>query len=328
MTNLDEDVARKIYSKMIEIRCVESTIAARYSEQEMRCPTHLSAGQEGVPAVLSVLLQNSDFAVSTHRGHAHYLGKGGDIDRMIAEIYGKETGCAKGLGGSMHLVDTSVGFMGATAIVGNTIPVGVGLALSAKLRSEQRISCVFLGDGACEEGVFFESVNFAVLHNLPVIFVCENNFYSVYSPLSVRQPENRRIFKMVRGLGCSAEHGDGNDVPTLYSLLHSAVAHVRNGRGPMFVELETYRHREHCGPFFDDDLGYRPESQLNYWNQRDPISLFESHLIENNWASVEDLASDRAAMQVVVDEAFTKAKQAAFPSADAPQKYLFRNPIR
>lgn len=328
MTKLDEKVAQNIYNKMIEIRCVEDTIAARYSEQKMRCPTHLSAGQEGVPAVLSTLLNKTDFAVSTHRGHAHYLGKGGNIDRMIAEIYGKATGCAKGLGGSMHLVDTSVGFMGATAIVGNTIPIGVGLALSAKLRSERRISCVFLGDGACEEGVFYESINFAVLHQLPVLFVCENNFYSVYSPLSVRQPKDRRIFEMVRGLGCASEQGDGNDIPSLYSVLKPAVESVRNGQGPMFVELETYRKREHCGPFYDDDLEYRPAEQLEYWLQRDPVNMLKSFILEKKWSSEEELSAQLDAMQSRVDSAFQKAIEADFPSADVPQKYVFRNPIR
>ena len=328
MAILDTETAFNIYQKLIEIRCVENTIARRYPEQEMRCPTHLSGGQEGVPAVLSVLLRQTDFAVSTHRGHAHYLSKGGDIDQMIAEIYGKATGCAKGLGGSMHLVDTSVGFMGCTAIVGNTIPVGVGLALSAQLRSEDRVSCVFLGDGACEEGVFFESVNFAVLHQLPVLFVCENNFYSVYSPLSVRQPEGRSIYEMVRGLGCESAQGEGNDIPSLYPMLHEALNHVRSGKGPMFVELKTYRHREHCGPFFDDELGYRPEAQQQYWKERDPLELFREFLISESWATPEALHAIETSVQTVVDSAFEKAKQAPFPPADSPQKYIYKNPVR
>ena len=328
MANLDNQRALDVYRKLIEIRCVENTIANRYAEQEMRCPTHLSGGQEGVPAVLSVLLNQNDFAVSTHRGHAHYLAKGGRLDQMIAEIYGKATGCAKGLGGSMHLVDTEMGFMGCTAIVGNTIPVGVGLALSAQIRKEDRISCVFLGDGACEEGVFFESVNFAVLHQLPVLFVCENNFYSVYSPLSVRQPKGRSICEMVEGLGCPAAQGEGNDVSALYPMLSSAVDYVRNGKGPMFVELRTYRQREHCGPFFDDHLGYRPEDEQEYWASRDPVTAFHSHLVDNRWATSDSLQAIQDEMQLRVELAFEKAKKAPFPPEDTPQKYLFRNPIR
>ena len=179
---------------MMRIRAVEEKIAAEYNQQKMRCPTHLSIGQEAVPSAISSCINKNDFAVSTHRGHAHYLAKGGDLKAMIAEIYGKETGCSKGKGGSMHLIDTKVGFMGTSAIVGNSIPVGVGLALSSKLKKSDQICVVYLGDGAVEEGVFYESLNFAILKDLRVLFVCENNLYSVYSSLDVRQPKNRKIF--------------------------------------------------------------------------------------------------------------------------------------
>ena len=196
---------------MKKIRLVEETIARRYGEWNMRCPTHLCTGQEAVAAAVGCALRKDDYAVSTHRAHGHYIGKGGDIRAMIAEIYGKATGCSKGKGGSMHLVDPAVNFMGSTAIVGGTIPVGVGLGLSIKLKKSDQVSCVFFGDGSVEEGVFYEAVNFAALKKLPVLFICENNFYSVYSPLSVRQPAGRKIADMVRGMGCPAEQGDGNN---------------------------------------------------------------------------------------------------------------------
>jgi len=154
----------------MRIRAVEEKIAAEYNNQRMRCPTHLSIGQEAVPSAISSCINKNDFAVSTHRGHAHYLAKGGDLKAMIAEIYGKETGCSKGKGGSMHLIDTKVGFMGTSAIVGNSIPVGVGLALSCKLKKSDQISIVYLGDGAVEEGVFYESLNFSILQKLRVLF--------------------------------------------------------------------------------------------------------------------------------------------------------------
>ena len=188
-----QDLKERLYIEMYRIRAVEEMIAFKYPEGKMRCPTHLSIGQEAVPAAYSLLINNSDFAVSTHRGHAHYLGKGGDLKSMIAEIYGKKTGCSKGKGGSMHLIDLNVNFMGTSAIVGNSIPVGVGLGLSIELNKTDQISCIFLGDGAIEEGVFYESLNFAAVRNLPILFICENNLYSVYSPLSVRQPKNRII---------------------------------------------------------------------------------------------------------------------------------------
>ena len=169
-----------IFKMMLKIRLAEETIAERYSEQKMRCPTHLCIGQEAVSSAVGHSLKKSDYAVSTHRSHGHYLGKGGDLNKMIAEIYGKETGCSKGYGGSMHLVDKDVGFMGSTAIVGNSIPVGIGLALASKLNKSDIVTAIFLGEGAIEEGVFAESVNFAAQSKLPVLFVCENNLYSVF----------------------------------------------------------------------------------------------------------------------------------------------------
>ena len=168
------------YKTMYRIRSVEEEISKRYSEGKMRCPTHLSIGQEAVPAAFSQIVSKKDYTVSSHRGHAHYLAKGGNLNSMIAEIYGKRSGCSNGKGGSMHLMDLSVNFMGTTAIVGNSIPIGVGLGLSAKTKKTKQISFIFFGDGAVEEGVFYESINFAATKKLPTIFVCENNLYSVY----------------------------------------------------------------------------------------------------------------------------------------------------
>lgn len=155
---------------MYRTRSIEEEIAKRYHEGRMRCPTHLSVGQEAVPAAFSQLVQKKDFAVSSHRGHAHYLAKGGNLKSMIAEIYGKKTGCSKGKGGSMHLIDLSVNFMGTSAIVGNSIPIGVGLGLSAKIKKTKQISFIFFGDGAIEEGVFYESINFATVKKTSCYF--------------------------------------------------------------------------------------------------------------------------------------------------------------
>ena len=254
---------------MKRIRFVEESIAQKYGEGKMRCPTHLSIGQEAVAAAVGLALRKDDVAVSGHRAHAHYLGKGGNLKAMIAEIYGKATGCARGKGGSMHLIDESVGFKGRTAIVGGTVPVGVGLAYAIKLRGADQVSCVFLGDAVVEAGVFFESANFAVLKRLPVLFVCENNLYSVYSPLSVRQPEGRKIHEMVAGLGLKILHGDGNDVQFVFKTASDAVSGIRSGSGPVFMEFSTYRWREHCGPFYDNDIGYRSEQEFEEWKRKD-----------------------------------------------------------
>ena len=268
---LDRKKSLALYRSMLLVRLAEEEIAARYHEGKMRCPTHLSIGQEAVAAATGAALRNTDLAVSTHRAHAHYLGKGGELKSMIAEIYGKSAGCSKGRGGSMHLVDLRVGFMGSTAIVGNSIPVGVGLGLSLQLQKKDDIAVVFLGDAAVEEGVFYESANFAVLKKLPVLFICENNLYSVYSPLAVRQPEGRVIHKMVQALGMPGADGDGNDVLECYAKISESVKRIRQGEGPEFLEFYTYRWREHCGPNYDNDIGYRTEAEFLEWKAKDPL---------------------------------------------------------
>jgi TPP-dependent pyruvate/acetoin dehydrogenase alpha subunit len=309
-------VSRQLLFSMLRIRAVEETIAARYSEQKMRCPTHLSVGQESVAAAAGAVLRHSDLAVSGHRAHAHYLAKGGSLKAMIAEIYGKATGCSRGKGGSMHLVDESVGFMGSTAIVAGTVPVGVGLAYPMKLKRSDQIACVFLGDAVVETGVFFESVNFAVLKQLPVLFVCENNLYSVYSPMRVRQPVGREIHKMVAGLGLPTFHGDGNDVRTTHDVLADGVEAIRSGGGPRFYEFDTYRWREHCGPLYDDDVGYRPAGELAAWKKKDSIARFSAVLLREDVVTQADIDGMNKDIAAEVDEAFDFAEASPFPPAE------------
>lgn len=310
------ELGLRLLRNMHRIRMVEEEIAARYSEGKMRCPTHLSTGQEGVPGALAECLLPTDYAVSTHRGHAHYLAKGGELNAMIAEIYGKATGCSRGKGGSMHLVDLRVGFMGTSAIVGNSIPIGVGLALSAQYRKTNQISCVFLGDGATEEGVYYESLNFAAVRNLPVLFVCENNLYSVYSPLNVRQPSGRCIATVATSMGLKTAKGDGNDALAVYDDCTRAIADLRAGGGPWLVEYSVYRWREHCGPNFDNDLGYRTVAEYEDWRCREPIGQLRSKLAD--W--VADLDTIEASMlkelRHEVDAAFDFAEASPFPPVD------------
>ena len=308
---------------MLKIRHTEETIAERYSEWKMRCPTHLSTGQEAVAAGVSSALRKDDFVLSTHRCHAHYLAKGGDLNKMVAEIYGKATGCTSGKGGSMHLIDKSVGFMGSTSIVGNTIPLAVGLGLSIKLQKTDQVSCVFFGDAAAEEGVFFESINFAVLKRLPVLFVCENNLYSVYSPLRVRQPEGRKIFEMARGLGISSEHADGNDCLEVYSRTGTAIENIRKGIGPYFIEFDTYRWREHCGPFFDNDLGYRTEEEFLSCKKKDPIKLLEPYLLNDSIITEKQLQDMKESTQSRVNRAFDFAEESPFPDPEEAFAHLY-----
>lgn len=314
------ELSLKLLYHMKRIRRVEEEIALRYPQGKMRCPTHLSVGQEAVPAAIALALRHNDFAVGTHRGHAHYLGKGGNLPAMLAEIYGKANGCSKGRGGSMHLIDMSVGFMGTTAIVGNSIPIGVGLGLSIQLHGTDQLSCIFLGDGAVEEGVFYESANFAAVKKLPVLFICENNLYSVYSPLSVRQPPNRSIANMVKNFGLLSMTGDGNDVLEVHNLLSKAVNELRKGSGPIFLEFSTYRWREHCGPFFDNDIGYRSQDEFEYWKKRDPIIKLELDIVSAHADSSQKIHALEMSIDEEVLEAFRFAEESPYP--DPEQAYL------
>lgn len=239
----------------------------------MRCPTHLSIGQEAPPAVLSQFLNHSDYAVSTHRSHAHYLAKGGDLLGMLAEIYGLPQGCSKGRGGSMHLADKTVGFMGSSAIVGNSIPVGTGLGHAAKLSKSGQISVVYLGDAAVEEGVFYESANFAATAELPVLFLCENNGYSVYTDFNGRQPLGRNIFEMVGAMGVRSSRVSSYNLAELTDSSKSAVDYVRETSKPFFLEIETMRYLEHCGPNDDSHLGYRDVEAVEARKLMDPMDL-------------------------------------------------------
>ena len=309
-----------LLESMKRMRAVEEGIAARYSSQLMRCPVHLSTGQEAVSAGVGFALRRDDLAVSGHRAHLHYLAKGGSLPRMLAEIYGRAAGCSRGKGGSMHLIDESAGFKGSTAIVAGTIPVGTGLGLSIALRGSDQVACVFFGEAAVEEGVFFESVNFAALRGLPVLYVCENNLFSVYSPLAVRQPAGRRIHEMVAAIGLRSAHGDGNDVDLVHAMCRDAVASIRAGRGPMLLEFATYRWREHCGPNFDNDIGYRTEAEYLAWKARDPISAHQSRLVAEGVIDQPGIAAIDARVDAEVTQAFEFAERAPFPEpADAFQ---------
>ena len=248
---------------MLYIRLVEEEIARIYPEQEMRCPVHLSIGQEAIAVGICENLSQDDFIMSNHRSHAHYLAKGGNLSKMLAEIYGKQTGCCNGKSGSMHLIDLSQGFLGAVPIVGSCLPIATGVAFGTKIKKMDNITTVFFGDGAVEEGVFHESLNFASLKQLPIVFICENNFFSVYSPLSVRQPSNREIYLLAKSHGIESFQGDGNNVLEVYQLMEKAIEIIRKGNGPVFLELKTYRWREHCGPYYDNHLGYRTEEEFN-----------------------------------------------------------------
>jgi TPP-dependent pyruvate/acetoin dehydrogenase alpha subunit len=300
------------YRDMLRIRAVEEGIAARYGEQKMRCPVHLSIGQEAVAVGVSAALEPGDQAVSTHRCHAHYIAKGGDIVAMLAELMGKATGCCGGRGGSMHLFDLNAGMLLSLPIVAASIPVGVGAAFAFKQEKKPNVAVIYLGDASLEEGVYHESANFAALKKLPAIFVCENNLYSVYTNLAERQPP-RPLTELGRAHGMPTAHVDGNDVHAVYQATVAAVTRARAGDGPTFILADTYRWREHCGPNYDNDIGYRTVAEFNDWRERDPIALLRAELIA---ADLLDDAADnvmKAEFNREVTQAFATAEAAPLP---------------
>jgi TPP-dependent pyruvate/acetoin dehydrogenase alpha subunit len=320
---LNKKAVLEIHKKIFLIRETEEKIAREYSNQKMRCPVHLSIGQEAVPAVLSCFLSNQDFVVSTHRGHAHYIAKNGNLKKMIAEIYGKETGCSKGKGGSMHLIDKSVGFYGTSAIVGNSIPVGVGLSLTLLKSKKNNLSAVFLGEGATEEGVFYESLNLAAVKKLPTLFICENNSYSVYSPLSVRQPKNRNIKEMVKSIGVSSLESDGNDIKKVFNAYKKGINYVRNNRKPFFLLFNNYRWREHCGPNYDNDIGYRTEREFRNWKKLDP-QLNSYDLLKKFKISKSIIIEIEKKQTLKIMNAFKFAEKSKFPNKKELMKDVYK----
>ena len=317
------ELAQHLLREMERIRLVEEAIADRYPKQQMRCPVHLSIGQEAPAAGVCSALRADDQAMSGHRSHAHYLAKGGNLGAMIAEMHGRVTGCCGGRGGSMHLIDRAAGFVGAVPIVGSTIPIATGLAFADKLRGRDRVTVAFLGDAATEEGVFHESINFAQLHRLPIVYVCENNLYSVYSPMRVRQSDTRAIHQIAAGHGLLTRQGDGNDVLAVHDLTSAAAAHARSGAGPVFLELATYRWREHCGPGWDNNIGYRSEDEYEAWRALDPIAALQRRLTE---AGAFDPVAHAHTVEVIqneIDRAFAAALAAPFPASASMEQHVY-----
>lgn len=311
-----------MWRAMLRIRCVEESIAAHYDSYEMRCPVHLSIGQEAVAVGVCEALAKEDIVYSNHRSHAHFLAKGGDLQGLIAELYGRQSGCCEGRGGSMHLIDRQAGFWGSTPIVAGTVPLAVGAGWASKLQGQSRLVVIFLGEGCFEEGVVHESMNFASLHRLPVLFVCENNGYSVYSNLAVRQPD-RAIYKLARAHGIASDAGDGNDVMAVRQLADHAVDSIRQGEGPFFLELHTHRWLEHCGPLYDDQLNYREEGELASWQLRCPvIKASDMLLAETDTSLKQNMTRVEEEIREEVARAFTQALGAPLAMQSEYREYV------
>ncbi|MBF0348293.1 MAG: dehydrogenase [Magnetococcales bacterium] len=311
-----------LYRQMVRIRLVEEGIGKRYGEegQLMRCPVHLCMGQEAIAAGVLAHFGPEDGVFGTHRAHGHYLAKQGNLQAMISELYGKVSGCCQGRGGSMHLIDRDAGFMGAVPIVGATIPLAVGAAWASQRQGNGRIAAVFFGDGCFEEGVLHESMNFAALRRIPVLFVCENNAISVNSRLHERQPD-RPMSGIAAAHGIATFRVAGDDVAAVWEVSRQAVARARNGEGPAFLELSAYRISEHCGPNLNDALGNRPVTELNSLNLDCPLKRTAARLQELGvpWGRIAEV---EVQLEREINEAFDKAKADRLPEPDEG-RYLF-----
>jgi len=291
---------------MILIRKFEEKLVELYPEQEIRTPVHLYIGQEAVATGVCSALSEEDYIFTTHRSHGHYLAKGGDVKALMAELYGKETGCSRGHGGSMHVFDLNKGILGSSGIVAGSISLALGSAMSSVIRDDKRVSVCFFGDGAVEEGVFSESLNLAALYKLPVLFVCENNRYATNSELSNRQPLDT-IYKRADAFGIPGKRIDGNDVFEVYQAAAEAVRRARDGEGPSLLECMTYRWKGHVGPGEDT----RDANEVSQWKSNCPITKLKQ--VASKSCQIEDTASIENEINCIIDGAVQFAKESVFP---------------
>ncbi|MBI2859923.1 MAG: thiamine pyrophosphate-dependent dehydrogenase E1 component subunit alpha [Chloroflexi bacterium] len=296
---------------MLRIRRFEERVAELLRD-EIKCPTHLYTGQEAVAAGVCANLRDDDYVFSTHRSHGHYIAKGGDLKALMAELYGKATGCSRGRGGSMHLACLEKGLPGSSAIVGGTIPLAVGTALASSLRGVDTVSVAFFGDGAVNEGIWYESVNFAALKRLPVVFICENNLYSTHMPVSACLADTN-IYRKAEAFCIPGVQVDGNDALAVYRAAELAVESARQSEGPTLIECLTYRWRGHVGPNFDLEKGLRNREELASWQARCPIETLERLLSEQDMLSVADRKRIYKDIEREIDEAIAFARQSPYP---------------
>jgi len=326
MPKYSKNLLKNLYKIMLKIQLAEERLVEPILKGEIKCPCHLYTGEEAVAAGVCPNLNKKDYIFGNHRSHGHYLAKGGKLKELIAEIYGKETGCSKGRGGSMHVVDPKNGFLGAAPIVAGTISLAIGAALASKIRNDKRIAVSFFGDGATDEGGFYESLNITALWKLPIIFACENNLYSTHLPIKECRSETN-ISKTVRPFKIKTFRIDGNDVLKIFETVKKAVDFCRKGKGPVFIEFLTYRLRGHVGP--DDNIqgahtDIRSKKEIEAWEKKDPIKRFENYLLKNKISNVKEMENIKNKIQKEIENAHKLAKQAPYPKEKDLCKYVFK----
>lgn len=311
-------MAKRFYSSLYLIRSVEMKIAEIYPSDKIKSPVHLSIGQEAASVGVCAALSAEDVVFGSYRGHALYLAKDGNLNQMVAELYGKATGCTKGKGGSMHFIDPEHGMMGTSAVVATTIPIAVGYAYGLRLKKLPLVSAVFFGDGAVDEGAFHESMNFAALKRLPVIFICENNFYAIHSH-HLKRHLTDNICERARSYGMEAIRIEDNDIFAIHEVVRSRIDEMRTGmKGPFFIEYLAYRWKEHVGPGDDFHLGYRTMDEFEYWRTNDQLVKLRSML------DIHDVQRIEAEVDLRIKQAFDFAESSPFPEQSALFEDLYK----
>jgi pyruvate dehydrogenase E1 component alpha subunit len=314
-TTPELETTSELYKIMLKMRLAEERVAEIYPSDKIQSPIHLSIGQEAVATGVCMALGLENKILSTYRSHGIFVAKGGDLKLMFAELYGKATGCARGKGGSMHLLAPEVGFLGSSAIVASTIPLATGNALASEHQGRKWVTTAFFGDGALGEGVFYESLNFAILKNLPVLFVCENNGLAVHSRVEDRHYQSE-LYRCGEGLGIGGSQHDGDDVLAVYTATKEAVDNILAGGPPVLLEFLTCRWSEHVGPGRDHNEAYRDQERIARALENDPISRIETTL-RDQFAVVDDqFEAWRQEILEEIDQAVTFAEESPFPSPE------------
>jgi pyruvate dehydrogenase E1 component alpha subunit len=319
---LDKKFTCHLLEKMLEIRYFEEKIVDQYARGNVPGLAHLYIGEEAVAVGACACLEKTDLITSTHRGHGHCIAKGADLNRMMAELFGKRTGYCKGKGGSMHIASMEVGMLGAMGIVGSGGPIAGGAALAAKLRKSGQVVLCFFGDGASNTGAFHESANFASLHKLPLVYVCENNLYGISVSMK-RHTALENIADRAAGYAMPGVVADGMDVLAVYRTVGKAVEAARNGKGPALVECKTYRFRGHFEG--DPNLGirYRTTQEMESWKARCPIKTLKDQIRQQKLASQKEIDTLEKKVKQRIEEAMAFADASPFPEGKEALEDLF-----
>ncbi|MCH7500607.1 MAG: thiamine pyrophosphate-dependent dehydrogenase E1 component subunit alpha [Nitrospinae bacterium] len=306
-----------LYRSMLRIRMIQEAIESRYHEDEMKSPIHLVIGQEATSVGVCAALRDTDLVYSSHRTQGNYLAKGGSLKAMLSELYCRANGCVGSRGGSMHLLDKSVGYAGSSALVAGSVPIATGSAFAAQYLKKDQVNVVFFGDAATEEGALWEALNFAALKSLPVIYLCENNFYSVCSSLEVRQPRVD-IYKKAETFGLNSVRLDGTKILDVYEATQEAVERARSGGGPSFIESVAYRWRGHGGAGDDSASGYRDPEEVQAWQEFCPIAGLYRNLVQQDFID----EPRQTAMTESISEEILEAFEHAINSPNPEEKDL------